>query len=103
MYAERAWGNFQVLDIYKNSLVKHLCINAGKSISYQKHNHRDEVWTIIDGNGILTLNDVEKEVSAGYVITIKKGDKHALKAINDIHFIEVQYGEEISEDDIERY
>ena len=103
MYEERAWGDFQVLDIYKKSLVKHLCIKAGKSISYQKHNHRDEVWTIIDGDGLFTLDDVEKNVKAGDVLIIKKGHKHMLKAIKDLHFIEVQYGDEISEDDIERF
>ena len=103
MYEERAWGDFQVLDIYKKSLVKHLCIKAGKSISYQKHNHRDEVWTIIDGEGIVILDDKEKYVSAGDVIQIKQGVKHALKADKDIHFIEVQYGDIISEEDIERY
>ncbi|MBR1455479.1 MAG: phosphomannose isomerase type II C-terminal cupin domain, partial [Lachnospiraceae bacterium] len=75
----------------------------GKSISYQKHNHRDEVWTIISGKGMLTLNDEETEVRAGDVITIKKGDKHALNATTDLHFIEVQYGEELAEDDIVRY
>ena len=32
MYEERAWGDFQVLDIYKNSLTKHLFIKEGKSI-----------------------------------------------------------------------
>ena len=103
MYEERAWGDFQVLDIYKNSLTKHLFIKEGKSISYQKHNHRDEVWTIIDGNGLFVLDDVEKNVKAGDALTIKKGQKHMLKAIKDLHFIEVQYGDEISEDDIERF
>ena len=103
MYEERAWGDFQVLDIYKNSLTKHLFIKEGKSISYQKHNHRDEVWTIIDGDGLFILDDVEKNVKAGDVLTINKGQKHMLKAITDLHFIEVQYGDEISEDDIERY
>ena len=103
MYEERAWGDFQVLDIYKNSLTKHLFIKEGKSISYQKHNHRDEVWTIIDGDGLFTLDDVENNVKAGDVLTIKKGQKHMLKAITDLHFIEVQYGDEISEDDIERF
>ena len=103
MYEERAWGDFQVLDIYKNSLTKHLFIKEGKSISYQKHSHRDEVWTIIDGEGIFILDDVEKNVQAGDVLTIKKGQKHMLKATTNLHFIEVQYGDEILEDDIERY
>ena len=72
-------------------------------LSYQNHNHRDEVWIIIEGKGKLTLNNKDKEVNFSDVIQIKKGDKHALMAINDLHFIEVQLGDEISEDDIERY
>lgn len=115
MYEERAWGDFKVLDIYSpsdnneieefgyKSLVKHLYIKAGKSISYQKHNHRDEVWTIINGEGVFILNDIKRNVKAGDVVIIKKGDKHSLKAINDLRFIEVQIGDEIAEDDIERY
>lgn len=115
MYEERAWGDFKILDIYSpmgyninsaitlKSLVKHLYIKSGKSISYQKHKLRDEAWTIIDGKGLFVLNDKKREVKAGDVINIKKGDKHALKAIEDLHFIEVQLGQELSEEDIERF
>ena len=103
MYEERTWGDFQVLDIYKKSLVKHLFIKKGKNLSYQKHLHRDEVWTIVDGKGILVLNDEIKNIQYGDVIFIKKGDKHSLKAIEDLHFIEVWIGEELLEDDIERF
>ena len=117
MYEERAWGDFKVLDMYSpnenevdehktranKSLVKHLFIKKDKSLSYQKHNFRDEVWTIIDGCGVLVLDDVESKVKAGDVITIKKGTKHTLKALEDLHFIEVQIGEEITEEDIERF
>ena len=103
MYEERAWGDFKILDMYKNSLVKHLFIKKGEHISYQKHYHRDEVWTIVDGMGEFILNDEMKKVKSGDVLFIKQGDKHALKAIEDLHFIEVQIGSELSEDDIERY
>ena len=102
MSEEREWGNFQVLSIYDNSLVKHLAINKGKHLSYQKHNHRDEVWTIIEGIGDLIINDEKKTVKKGDVIYIKKGDWHSLQAIEDIRFIEVQYGDKIIEEDIER-
>lgn len=102
MYEERAWGDFKILDMYKNSLVKHLFIKAGEGISYQLHNHRDEVWTIIDGNGVFILDDVSKNVSQGDTLIIKKGQKHKLKAITDVHFIETQIGSELSEDDIVR-
>ena len=103
MYEERAWGDFQVLDIYKKSLVKHIYIKKGKSISYQKHQYRDEVWTIVDGKGVLLLNDKCKIVKCGDVLTINMNEKHALKALTDLHFIEVQIGEELMENDIERF
>ena len=112
MFEERAWGDFKIIDMFsqdknaKNefgkSLVKHLFIKAGSSISYQKHNHRNEVWTIIAGKGSVVLNDTTKEVNVGDVIYIKKGDWHSLKAVKDLHFIEVQIGDEVSEYDIER-
>ena len=103
MYEERAWGDFKILDMYKNSLVKHLFIKKGEHISYQKHNHRNEIWTIVDGIGEFILNDEIKKVKSGDVLMIKQGDKHALRAVEDLHFIEVQIGTELSEDDIERY
>lgn len=102
MYEERAWGDFKILDMYKNSLVKHLFIKAGEGISYQLHKHRDEIWTIIDGEGVFVLDDVSKNVSQGDTLIIKKGQKHTLKAISDVHFIETQIGSELREDDIVR-
>ena len=53
--------------------------------------------------GEFILNDETKKVKSGDVLMIKQGDKHALRAIEDLHFIEVQIGSELSEDDIERY
>lgn len=103
MYEERAWGDFKILDMYKNSLVKHLFIKKGEHISYQKHNHRNEVWTIVEGVGEFVLNDEMKQVKSGDVLVISNGSKHGLKALEDLHFIEVQIGDELTEDDIERY
>ena len=109
MYEERRWGTYKVIDHYETadqqsrSLTKHLCIKAGKNISYQRHSHRDEVWTFVDGTGILVVDDVIKEIKSGDVIYIRKGQKHAVKAVSDLHFIEVQMGDNLIEEDIERF
>lgn len=107
MYEERVWGDFKILDINSNgiikSLTKQLFIKAGCRISYQNHKHRDEVWIIIDGKGTFILDDVKKDVSIGDVLVIKKGQKHSLIGITNLKFIEVQIGEELSENDIERF
>ena len=44
-----------------------------------------------------------KRVERGDVAVIKAGVKHAIKAVNgNLHIIEVQIGDELTEDDIER-
>lgn len=107
MYEERRWGTYRVIDSttytdgYK-SLIKSITLRSGKNISYQIHAHRDEVWTFVDGEGLLLLDDRLIPVSRGYVANIKRGQKHAVKALTDLTFIEVQSGEELIEEDITR-
>lgn len=108
MYEERRWGEYKVLDYNQyedenKSLTKHLTIRAGKSISYQKHNHRDEIWTIVDGVGELLIDGHIRNVRRGDVAYIVKGQLHAMRAITDLQFIEVQIGMELAEEDIERF
>lgn len=107
MYERRGWGEYKVLD-YKlhqdkqNSLVKELIISPGEHISYQRHKHRIEVWTFTEGVGELIINDAVKKVHRGDVAVILAGMKHAIKGITELHIIEVQIGDELTEDDIER-
>ena len=108
MYEERRWGEYKVLDYttYGDdslSLTKHMYIRAGKEISYQSHAIRDEIWTIVDGTGLLVLDGHTRNVRRGDVAYITKGMRHAIKAMTDLHFIEVQIGSELAESDIERY
>lgn len=108
MFEERRWGKYKVVDTaefpdgYK-SLTKQLKIKSGKNISYQVHHHRDEVWTFIDGEGELVLDGIRSVVGRGNTVIIRKGVKHAVKAISDLTFIEVQSGDLLIEEDIERF
>ena len=107
MYEQRKWGKYRVLDYLQSdgasSLIKRLHIDAGKSISYQYHSKRSEVWVIVKGKGILTLDGVESEVSQGSVIHIPCGAKHSLRAETGLEFVEVQLGAgELEEEDIVR-
>jgi mannose-1-phosphate guanylyltransferase len=108
MYEERRWGEYKVIDFMEfpdghKALTKQLVIRAGKNISYQVHHHRDEVWTFVDGEGLLVLDGVVTKVTRGDVINIKKGVKHAVRAVSDLRFIEVQSGDDLIEEDIERF
>lgn len=107
MFEEKRWGRYMVIEhsVYEDgteALTKKLFIHQGKQISYQYHNNRKEIWTVINGTGLLLLNDNELFVSTGDVIQIKEKEKHGIKAITNLEIIEVQLGNPLIEDDITR-
>lgn len=109
MYEERRWGSYRVLesasfDDSSTTLVKLLKIRATKSISYQLHHHRSEVWTVVDGKGEFVLDGERRQVSRGDVLNIPSGHLHAVRALDtDLSIIEVQIGCPLVEEDIERF
>lgn len=107
MYEKRVWGEYMVLDYRiqengENSLTKHLVIAPGQHISYQRHAYRSEMWAIISGTGKLIIDGAVKSIGVGDTAYIKPGTKHAIKADTELHIIEVQIGDELTEEDIER-
>lgn len=108
MYEERRWGAYKVIDRITFpdghcALTKQLYLKPGGNISYQLHRHREEVWTFVNGEGLLALDGKVRRVSRGDVIHIAKGELHAVKALSDLHIIEVQSGDNLIEEDIERF
>ena len=108
MYEERRWGTYRVLDDSEyadghHSLTKSITLKEGKNISYQIHHHRSEVWTFVEGEGILVLDGEEKHVKAGDTVVIPVEHFHAIKAVTQLTFIEVQNGYPLIEEDIERF
>ncbi len=108
MYEERRWGTYKVLSDLSyadgtHALTKSIMLLPGKNISYQIHHHRDEVWTIVDGEGLFVLDGEVRKVKRGDVCVIRKEQFHAIKAITELVFIEVQIGSPLVEEDIERF
>ena len=108
MYEERRWGTYRVLDdtVYPDghhALTKSITLKAGKNISYQIHHHRAETWTFTQGEGIFVLNGEKKRVKAGDTVHIPVENYHAIKALTELTFIEVQCGNPLVEEDIERF
>ena len=108
MYEERRWGTYRVLDNVEyedgtRSLTKTIHLNAGKNISYQLHHHRSEVWTCVEGEGIFVLDGECRKIKRGDVMNIPVEHYHAIKATTDLTFIEVQIGNPLVEEVIERF
>ena len=72
---------------------------------YQFHNFREEFWTIVNGEGMVIIDDKKHYVKCGEFIHIPKKAKHRISNSSkdtELVFIEVQCGEYFGEDDIVR-
>lgn len=96
MFAEKSWGSFRVIDVEEGSMTVKVTLNAGHGMNYHSHERRDEVWTVISGEGRTVIDGAESAVTVGDVITMKAGTPHTIIADTTLQVIEVQIGKEIS-------
>jgi mannose-6-phosphate isomerase-like protein (cupin superfamily) len=75
------------------------------SISLQKHQHRAEHWTIINGKPKITINNKKFFKSLNESVNIPKGSIHRIENIfkEPVKIIEIQTGSILKETDIVRY
>lgn len=109
----REWGEWEVLHSLGTTKVKKLVVNPRCELSYQRHFHRNELWYVHQGEGIVLFNyaedpntehNEENLLFVGRIITINKKTWHQLVNIGKepLVIIEIQYGDKCIEDDIER-
>lgn len=101
----RPWGWYEVLIDEESYKVKRICVNTGKRLSLQRHQMRNEHWTIIQGIGAMTLGINKFRVETQRYIHIPVGQIHRIANLGQesLIFIEVQTGTYFGEDDIERF
>ena len=102
-FAEKSWGSYRVIDMESDSMTIKVTLHAGNSMNYHSHRHRDEIWTVIEGEGRTIVDGMEQKVKAGDVITMSAGCRHTVIAETKLKLIEVQIGEEISVQDKEKH
>lgn len=103
MFADKSWGSFQVLDIEHESMTIKVILKPGHRMNYHSHERRDEVWTVLSGQGRTIVDGMEQPVAAGDVITMQAGCRHTIIADTELHIMEVQLGREIDVHDKKKY
>jgi len=105
-YDERPWGSYTVLEdaTAEGFKVKRLTVTPGSRLSYQRHSRRAEHWFVVAGTATVTIDDVESEVPTGAAVDVPLGAAHRIENRGDVPmiFVEVQQGDYLGEDDIER-
>jgi len=101
----RPWGYYEVLCDATDHKVKRIVVWPGKRLSLQRHQHRAEHWTVVQGEPIVTVDGQDIPLAPGDSIAIPLGARHRIanpgKAA--VAFIEVQTGTSFAEQDIERF
>jgi mannose-6-phosphate isomerase-like protein (cupin superfamily) len=111
---KKPWGNYKVLLESDHYVVKELRLFPEQQFSLQKHEHRIEEWTILEGTGLITLGESQQQTSTfvsgersrvmvpqGYIHRLKNTSKN-----NDLVVLEIWWSRKengLSEEDIIRY
>lgn len=103
MYAEKSWGSFNILDVEDESLTIKIMLLPGHRLHYHSHEHRDETWTVVSGEGTAVLDDAEVQLHPGTMLRLPAGCRHTMMARTEMTVIEVQVGENISSSDKRKY
>jgi cytidyltransferase-like protein len=108
---ERQWGYYRVLhEQGKDVKVKELTVDPGKCLSMQRHKDRGEHWFVSEGTAtVYTLNRSTDVELIGIFnkfenLHIGKTEWHQLcnETESPLKIVEIQYGDNCIEDDIER-
>ena len=101
----RPWGWFESLKLDDCFQVKRIFVKPGAAISLQSHKYRSEHWIVVEGIAKVTIDDEIKLVNVGHSVYVPKGVIHRMKnpGKSPMVLIEVQIGNYLGEDDIERY
>lgn len=102
---KRPWGHWQVLDAGNGFVVKKITVQAGQKLSLQLHQHRQEHWTVVSGEALVTIGEQQLVKKKGEFAFIQARTLH--RVLNSgkelLVFIEVQIGDLLDENDIERF
>jgi mannose-6-phosphate isomerase len=98
----RPWGRFRRYTHGEETTVKLITVEAGQSLSLQRHEHRDELWVTLDPGLRVRIGDEVFDAEVGDEFFIPRGTRHRVAGgEGTARFLEVAFGR-FDESDIER-
>jgi len=100
----RPWGTYQDIDRDDGFRAKRIVVHPGGRLSLQRHRQRSEHWVVVKGTAHVTIDGVETVLTRNQSTYVSIGATHRLenKSNEPLHLIEVQVGDYVEENDIER-
>ncbi len=101
--AERPWGEFQQFVSNEQVTVKIITVQPGHRLSLQKHDHRGEMWQVLDVPIDVSVDDHAWQAQPGDTVWVPRGATHRMgnSGVRPGRLLEVAFGF-FDESDIER-
>jgi len=107
---QRPWGYYRVLHESTGIKVKELTVNPGEKLSMQRHKQRSEFWMISGGTAIInsltptgySMPPVVLNKHGSYTVPLYEWHQLINPSNEPLQVVEIQYGEQCIEEDIER-
>jgi sialic acid synthase len=101
----KPWGSYSVLHEEPGRNIKIITVDPGQSLSLQSHEHRSEIWFVLNGQATVQLDGESQTLLPTQTIEIGQRQKHRLTNDTDkpLQIAELQYGDVVEESDIVRY
>jgi mannose-1-phosphate guanylyltransferase/mannose-6-phosphate isomerase len=101
----RPWGTYDSIENGDGYQVKRITLKPGAAISLQLHRRRSEHWIVVEGSARVTRGEEVFDLQVNQSTYIPAGTRHRIENITEqpLKFIEVQSGDYLGEDDIERF
>jgi len=102
---ERPWGRYTVLEKGDGYKIKRIVLKPKAKLSLQLHRKRSEHWVVVSGVARVTRDEEAYLVYTNESTYIPVNTKHRLENPEEtpLQIIEVQNGDYLEEDDIERF
>ena len=102
---ERPWGSYTVLEKGDRYKIKRVVLKPKAKLSLQLHRKRSEHWVVVSGVARVTREEETYLAYTNESTYIPINTKHRLENPEEVplQIIEVQNGEYLEEDDIERF
>ena len=107
---ERQWGYYRVLHEVPGMKVKELTVNPGCSLSMQRHNLRAEYWIVSEGQATVNrATPLDFELPSAMLaqhdqlhVAVQEWHQLTNPYEHPLKIVEIQYGKQCIEEDIER-
>jgi mannose-6-phosphate isomerase-like protein (cupin superfamily) len=101
--AERPWGQFQQFVENEPVTVKIITVQPGHRLSLQTHDHRDEMWQVLDVPIHVEVDGAEWDAQVGERVWVPAGAEHRMANQGSVpgRLLEIAFGD-FDESDIVR-